>query len=50
MLGQNPVIQIWDAPLHWETAVADFLETCETWLDLGNFDNAEWICRQFVEI
>jgi len=30
--------------------VADFLETFETWLTLENFDNAEWIRRQWVEM
>jgi hypothetical protein len=29
-------------------AVADFLETFETWLPLENFNNAEWIRRQWV--
>jgi hypothetical protein len=31
-------------------AVADCLETFEKWLPLENFDNAEWIRRQWVEI
>jgi len=26
------------------------LETFESWLRLDNFDNAEWICRQWVEM
>jgi hypothetical protein len=30
--------------------VADFLVTFEKWLPLENFDNAEWIRRQWVEI
>jgi len=30
--------------------VADFLETFEVWLPLDNFDNAEWICQQWVEM
>jgi hypothetical protein len=30
--------------------VADCLATFETWLPLGNFDNAEWIRRQWVEM
>jgi hypothetical protein len=48
--GQNRLKQLRDGPLHWETAVADFLETFETWLPLDNFDNAEWIRRQWVEM
>jgi hypothetical protein len=44
--GQNRLKQLSDGPLHWETAVADFLETFETWLPLDNLHNAEWICRQ----
>jgi len=31
-------------------AVADFLETFQTWLPLENFNNAEWIWRQWVEM
>jgi len=31
-------------------AVADFLETFGKWLPLENFDNAEWIRRQWVEM
>ena len=30
--------------------VADFLATFETWLPLVNFDNAEWIRWQWVEM
>ena len=30
--------------------VADFLETFETWLPFENFDNAEWIWRQWMEM
>jgi len=41
--GQNHLKQLRDGPLRWEMAVADFLETFETWLPLENFDNAEWI-------
>jgi hypothetical protein len=48
--GQNRLKQLQNGPLHWETAVADFLETFETWLPLENFDNAEWIRRQWVEM
>jgi hypothetical protein len=43
--GQNRLKQLRDGPLHWETAVADFLEAFDTWLPLKNFDNAEWIRR-----
>jgi len=39
-----------DGPLQWETAVTDFLATFENWLPLVNFDNAEWIRRQWVEM
>jgi hypothetical protein len=48
--GQNRLKQLRTGPLHWEMAVADFLETFETWLPLENFDNAEWIRRQWVEM
>jgi len=48
--GQNHLKQLQDGPLHWETAVADFLETFKTWLPLENFNNAEWIWRQWVEM
>jgi len=44
--GQNCLKQLRDGPLHSETAVADFLETFETWLPLENCDNAEWIWWQ----
>ena len=27
--GQNRLTQLWDGPLHWATAVADFLETIQ---------------------
>jgi hypothetical protein len=30
--------------------VADFLETSYTWLRFKNFDNAEWIWRQLLEM
>jgi len=39
-----------DAPVHWEMAFADFLETIGTSLRLDNFDNAECIQRQWVEM
>jgi hypothetical protein len=42
--------EVCDGPLHWETAVADFFETFETWLPLDNFDNAEWIRWQWVQM
>jgi len=48
--GQNLVKQQRDGPRHWETAVADFLETFGKWLPLENFNNAEWIRRQCVEM
>ena len=48
--GQNRLKQLRHGPLHRETVVADFLETFETWLPLENFDNAEWIRRQWVEM
>jgi len=50
ILGQNCLKQLRDGPLRWETAVADFLETFETWLPLEHFDNAEWIRRLWVEM
>jgi len=37
-------------PQHWETAVAEVLETSKSWLPLKNFDNAEYIWRQWVEM
>jgi len=48
--GQNRLKVLRGGPLHWETAVADFLETFERWLSMDNFDNAEWIRRQWVEM
>jgi hypothetical protein len=48
--GQNRLKQLHDGPQHWGMGVADFLETFETWLPLENFDNAEWIRRQWVEM
>jgi hypothetical protein len=48
--GQNRLKQVQYGPLHRETVVADFLATFETWLPLVNFDNAEWIRRQWVEM
>jgi len=42
--------QLRNGPLHWATAVADFLETFESWLPLDIFDNAEWIHPQWVEM
>jgi hypothetical protein len=48
--GQNRLKQVRNGPLHWEMAVADFLVTFENWLPLVNFDNAEWIRRQWVEM
>ena len=48
--GQNYLKQQRDGPLHRETAVADFLETFENRLPLENFDHAEWIRQQWVEM
>jgi hypothetical protein len=48
--GQNLLKQLKDGHLHWETPVADLFERFETWLPLDNFDNAEWIHRQWVEM
>ena len=39
--GQNCLKQMRNGPLCWKMAVADFLETFDSWLPLGNFDNAE---------
>jgi len=47
---QNQLKQVQDGPLHWESAVAHFLMTFENGLRLVNFDNAECICRQWVEM
>jgi len=46
--GQKHLNQLRDGPLHWEMIVGDLLETLETWLPVENFDNAEWIRRQWV--
>jgi len=48
--GQNRLKQVEDGPLRLETAVRDFLATFENWLPLVNFDNAEWLRRQWVEM
>jgi len=48
--GKNHLKRLWDALLHWETAVADFLGTFKTWLPLEHFDNAEWIRREWVQM
>jgi hypothetical protein len=48
--GQNRLKQLRDGSLDWETAIADFLKSVETWLPLDNFHNTEWICRQWVEM
>jgi hypothetical protein len=45
---QNGSKQLRDGPLHWEMMVAEYLETFETWQPVENFDNAEWIWRQWV--
>jgi len=46
--GQNRSERLRDWPLHWETAVADFLETFGILLPLEYFDHAECIRRQWV--
>jgi len=46
--GQNRLNQVWDAPLHWETAVADFFVTFDNWLQLVHSNTAEWVCWQWV--
>jgi hypothetical protein len=38
--GQNSLKKLRDAPLRWEMAVGDCLQTFETWLPLEIFDNA----------
>jgi len=48
--GQNRLKQVRNSPLHWETAVADFLDTIKNWLPFVIYDNAEWIRPQWVEI
>jgi len=48
--GKNRLKQLRDGPLYPETAVADFLETSQTWLHLENFHHAEWIRRQWTEM
>jgi len=48
--GKNRLKRVSDGPLHWETAVAECLATFENWLPLINFDNAEWIRQQWVEM
>jgi hypothetical protein len=39
--GQNCLKLMRNGPLRWEMAVADILETFDTWLPSENFDNAE---------
>jgi hypothetical protein len=48
--GPNWSIQLWLEPLHWETAVVDFLDSVKRWLCLKDFDIAEWICWHCVEM
>ena len=50
MRGQNYLNDVRNAPLHWEMAVSDFLETFENGLPLDTFDNGEWIRRLWVEM
>jgi hypothetical protein len=47
---QNRLKQVSYAVPHWETADAEFLETFGNWLPVINFDTAEWIGRQRVEM
>jgi hypothetical protein len=47
---QNRLKHFRDGCLHWERAVADFLPTFTIWLPLVNFDRAEWLPRQWVEM
>ena len=49
-LGAEPIETSSRWNLHWETEVTDFLATFENWLTLLNFDNAEWIRWQSVEM
>lgn len=46
--GQNCWYQVRDGPLHWEMVVAELLKTFLNWLPLNDFDNAQWIRRQWV--
>jgi hypothetical protein len=48
--GQTWLKQLRDGSLHSATAVEDFLETFESWLPLDNFNYAEWIVLQGVEM
>jgi hypothetical protein len=32
--------------LHWESAVADFIETYDQWMPWANFGNSEWTRHQ----
>jgi len=48
MRGQNHITQVRDRPLHYEMAVADFLETFEHLLPLDIFDTAEWKLLLFI--
>jgi hypothetical protein len=50
ILGQTCLKPIRDEPLDWEMAVADILETFQTWLPLGHLNDAEWIQWKWVEM
>jgi len=50
MPGQNLLQQLRDGSLHWETAVANVMETFETWLPWEKIDTAELIRWQWVEM
>jgi len=48
--GQIHLTQLWDGPLHRETAVADYLVSFKDGLPLDDFNNAKWIRWQWVEM
>ena len=48
--GQNLLKQVRDGLLHREMVVADIIATFEIRLRLVNFDDAEWIRQQWVEM
>jgi len=50
ILGQSHLKPLWDRPLNWELAVIDFMALCRIWLQLKDFNIAEWIWRQWVVI
>jgi hypothetical protein len=48
--GYNRLKQLQNGPLCWKMVVADFLNTIQTWLRLENFNNAEWIWQEWVQM